>query len=159
MGSFGFSWIFFASPPPPPIRLHPRRGPMETENFESPHQKFREKTLTCHVNATKSYLYFGLFDGDAILSSNCFFFSFCLFVFRCFVSFTKIKLLQLRLELNLKLCVLPIFCKLKTKNLVKCQNQPCCINMLIYYNPNKISLSMFVSLKVRHFLIPLPHIE
>ena len=45
MGSFGFSQIFFASPPPP-IRLRPRRGPTGTENFESPpHQKFREKTL------------------------------------------------------------------------------------------------------------------
>ena len=35
VGSFGFSLIFFASPPPP-IRLRPRRGPMGTENFESP---------------------------------------------------------------------------------------------------------------------------
>ena len=42
MGSFGFSRIFFASPP---IRLFLRRGPTGTENFESPHQKFREKTL------------------------------------------------------------------------------------------------------------------
>ena len=38
VGSFGFSQIFYASPPT-------RRGPMGTENFESPHQKFREKTL------------------------------------------------------------------------------------------------------------------
>ena len=30
---------------PPPIRLHPCRGPTGTANFESPHQKFREKTL------------------------------------------------------------------------------------------------------------------
>ena len=32
----------------PPIQLRPRRSPTGTENFESPHQKFREKTLcTC----------------------------------------------------------------------------------------------------------------
>ena len=29
----------------PPIRLRPRRSPTGTENFEAPHQKFREKTL------------------------------------------------------------------------------------------------------------------
>ena len=50
MDSFGFSWIFSASPPPP-IRLRPRRGPTGTENFESPsHQKFREKTLSHMIN-------------------------------------------------------------------------------------------------------------
>ena len=42
VGSFGFSRIFFVSPPPP-IRLCPRRGPMGTENFESPPIKNLEK--------------------------------------------------------------------------------------------------------------------
>ena len=45
VGSFGFSRIFFASPP------HPTSSPSGTENFESPpHQKFREKTLKGGIN-------------------------------------------------------------------------------------------------------------
>ena len=45
MGSFGFSAIFFASPPP-----HPTSSPSGTDGdrkfWVPPHQNFREKTLT-----------------------------------------------------------------------------------------------------------------
>ena len=46
---------FFRKVPPPPIRLRPRRRPTGTKNFESPHQKFREKTLTSDQLCNKSW--------------------------------------------------------------------------------------------------------
>ena len=43
VGSFGFSRIFFASPPPSDfVPVGDRRGP---KILSPPHQKFREKTL------------------------------------------------------------------------------------------------------------------
>ena len=54
-GQFWLSLIFFASPPPL-IRLRPRRGPMGTENFESPpHQKFREKNPAGCIKRGKQF--------------------------------------------------------------------------------------------------------
>ena len=85
-----------------------------------------------YVNATKWYLHFGNFAGDAILCSNFFCFS---IVFTCLVSFIKIELGLLRLfrlELNLVLCVFTCkFFKSRELNSIspKCQIRPYCIHM------------------------------
>ena len=55
--------------------------------------QFSKNVKTVHVNATKSYLHFDHFAGDATLRSNFF----CFFiVFRCLISFMKIELLHLQ---------------------------------------------------------------
>ena len=41
-------------------------------------------SIRCHVNATKLYLHFGHFAGDAVLCSNIYFFFF-VFVFVLFL--------------------------------------------------------------------------
>ena len=42
-------FFFFASPSPPPPSDFICRGPTGTKNSESPHQKFREKTLQAFI--------------------------------------------------------------------------------------------------------------
>ena len=58
-----------------------------------PFHRFLNATLwmsSRHVNATKSYLHFDRFAGEAILCSNFFLF---FIVFRCLISFISIELL------------------------------------------------------------------